>query len=77
MFARPADEWDVDAATRPLGVYYRVNQHSVVDMQAAIHDIGAVYVSATRTTAGTRCCATTNRPAARVARGVAAHRPIK
>lgn len=47
VFARPADQWDVDAATRPLGVYYRINQESVVDIQAAIYNIGAVYVSAT------------------------------
>lgn len=46
VFERPADGWDVDATTRPLGVYYRVDKESVVDLQAAIADIGAVYVSA-------------------------------
>ena len=46
-FARPAPLWGIDAASRPLGVYYRVNRESVVDIQAAIYNIGAVYVSAT------------------------------
>ena len=31
---------------RRLGVYYRINRASVVDMQAAILEIGAIYVSA-------------------------------
>lgn len=44
--ARPAPRWEKDAATRPLGVYYRIDTRSVVDVQAAIADIGAVYVSA-------------------------------
>ena len=43
---KPAEGWDIDAVTRPLGVYYRVNRKSVVDMQAAIQQIGAIYVSA-------------------------------
>ena len=43
---KPAEGWDVDAVTRPLGVYYRLNRKSVVDMQAAIQQIGALYVSA-------------------------------
>ena len=46
VFERPANGWDVNAATRPLGVYYRIDRGSVVDLQAAIADIGAVYVSA-------------------------------
>src|SRR5439155_26724167 len=46
VFERPSDGWDVDAATGRLGVYYRVDRDSVVDVQAAIADIGAVYVSA-------------------------------
>ncbi|MDM0057978.1 C1 family peptidase [Variovorax fucosicus] len=45
-FVRPLAGWDVDAARRPLGVYYRVASASVVDLQAAIVNIGAVYVSA-------------------------------
>ena len=44
--ATPAADWARDAATRPLGVYYRVDRNSVVDLQAAIREIGAVYVSA-------------------------------
>jgi hypothetical protein len=44
--ARAETEWDVDALRRPLGVYYRINKNSVVDMQAAIAEIGAIYVSA-------------------------------
>ncbi|MEZ5645867.1 MAG: C1 family peptidase [Burkholderiaceae bacterium] len=39
-------EWEMDALKRPLGVYYRINRKSVVDMQSAIQDIGAIYVSA-------------------------------
>ena len=46
VFTRPTDGWDVDATRRPLGVYYRVDRASIVDLQAAIADIGAVYVSA-------------------------------
>lgn len=44
--ARAETDWDVDALRRPLGVYYRINKNSVVDMQAAIAEIGAIYVSA-------------------------------
>lgn len=47
VFARPEPGWDEDATRRPLGVYYRVDRKSVVDMQSAIYEIGAVYVSAT------------------------------
>ncbi|WP_156391967.1 MULTISPECIES: C1 family peptidase [unclassified Roseateles] len=46
VFERPAAGWDEDATTRTVGVYYRVDKKSVVDMQAAIHEIGAIYVSA-------------------------------
>ncbi|MFT7776888.1 C1 family peptidase [Roseateles sp.] len=45
VFERPAAGWDDDATTRALGVYYRVDKKSVVDMQAAIYEIGAIYVS--------------------------------
>jgi pimeloyl-ACP methyl ester carboxylesterase len=44
-FVRPAPGWAEDALTRRLGVYYRINRASVVDIQAAILEIGAVYVS--------------------------------
>jgi hypothetical protein len=43
---RPQPGWDTDAVLRPLGVYYRVDRQSVVDMQAAIYESGAIYVSA-------------------------------
>ena len=43
---KPKERWAQDAVTRPLGVYYRVNRRSVVDMQAAIREIGTIYVSA-------------------------------
>lgn len=46
VFQRPLAGWDDDATRRPLGVYYRVEKKSVVDMQSAIYEIGAVYVSA-------------------------------
>jgi hypothetical protein len=47
LFVRPQPGWEVDAAKRPLGVYYRIDKASVVDIQSAIHEIGAVYVSGT------------------------------
>lgn len=43
----PDRNWDVDALACTLGVYYRVDMRSVVDMQAAIRQNGALYVSAT------------------------------
>ncbi|MBG9388281.1 C1 family peptidase [Caenimonas aquaedulcis] len=46
-FVRPGAKWAEDAARRPLGVYYRIDRNSVVDLQAAIVNIGAIYVSAT------------------------------
>lgn len=46
IFQAPKAGWGRDAANRPLGVYYRVDKSSVVDLQAALNDIGAVYVSA-------------------------------
>jgi len=39
--------WDIDALQCTIGVYYRVDARSVVDMQAAIHQVGALYCSAT------------------------------
>lgn len=43
---RPAADWARDALARPLGTYYRIDSASVTDMQAAIHEIGAIYVAA-------------------------------
>lgn len=45
VFVRPSGGWDADAATRPLGVYYRIDKSSITDLQAAIVEIGAAYVS--------------------------------
>lgn len=47
VFVRPAPRWELDAAQRPLGVYYRIDRQSIVDLQSAIAEIGAIYVSAT------------------------------
>tara|TARA_R110000868_G_scaffold159618_4_gene388595 strand:- start:9846 stop:12059 length:2214 start_codon:yes stop_codon:yes gene_type:complete len=38
--------WDIDAAKTPLGAYYRIDSRSIVDMQAAILETNAIYVSA-------------------------------
>jgi hypothetical protein len=38
-------DWAEDAATRPLGVYYRIDKSAVIDMQAAIKEVGAIGVS--------------------------------
>jgi hypothetical protein len=46
VFIAPGDGWATDAATRPLGAYYRVDKSSVTDMQAAINEVGAIYASA-------------------------------
>lgn len=46
VFVSPREGWEFDAAQRTLGVYYRVSSDSVVDLQAAIAEIGAVFVSA-------------------------------
>jgi hypothetical protein len=42
---RPKLAWALDASQRPVGVYYRIDRRSVTDIQAAIKDVGAVYVS--------------------------------
>lgn len=46
QFIKPKKGWEQDAALRPLGAYYRVDMASIADMQAAIHEVGAIYVSA-------------------------------
>lgn len=43
---RPTPTWAENALMRPLGTYYRIDNNSVADMQAAISEIGAIYVSA-------------------------------
>ncbi len=45
-FIPPGEGWDDEAAQCPLGAYYRVNKDSITDMQAAIYEVGAVFVSA-------------------------------
>lgn len=45
LFVPPKNGWERDASSRTVGVYYRVDRRSVVDLQAAICEIGAVYVS--------------------------------
>lgn len=46
-FVPPKEGWQQDAARRPLGAYYRINKDSIADMQAAVREVGAIYVSAT------------------------------
>lgn len=46
-FKAPKDSsWQDDAATRPLGAYYRIAKDSIVDMQSAIAEVGAIFCSA-------------------------------
>ena len=45
-FQPPLEGWEADGLRRTIGVYYRVDRSSIVDMQAALYEIGAVYVSA-------------------------------
>lgn len=45
VFVTPSKDWDVDAAKRPVGAYYRIMVDAIADMQAAINEVGAVYVS--------------------------------
>ena len=45
-FVKPETGWQDEAANCPLGAYYRINKDSVVDMQSAVCEVGAVYVSA-------------------------------
>jgi hypothetical protein len=42
----PAKDWWQDAATRPLGAYYRVDTRSVTDMHVALREVGILYASA-------------------------------
>jgi hypothetical protein len=46
QWVKPRPDWEANAALRPLGAYYRVDRKSIVDIQAAIYEVGAVYVSA-------------------------------
>lgn len=62
VFRPPKPGWELDAATRPLGVYYRVDKAAVVDLQAALNDIGAVFVSANVHDGWDRLLGTRKRP---------------
>ncbi len=44
---KPSDDWAKEAVKNPLGAYYRINKDSIVDMQSAIVEVGAIYCSAT------------------------------
>jgi hypothetical protein len=43
---KPKPEWRENAAQTPLGAYYRIDTGSLADLQAAIYEVHAVYVSA-------------------------------
>lgn len=45
-YSRPEDGWELDALKNPLGAYYRVNHKSIVDIQSALVEVGALYCSA-------------------------------
>jgi hypothetical protein len=45
-FVPPADGWADDAASRPLGAYYRIDKASITDLQSAVYEVGAIYCSA-------------------------------
>lgn len=46
-FKPPEDGWQLNAAQRPLGAYYRIDKDSIADLHSAIYEVGAIYVSAT------------------------------
>ncbi len=43
--ALPQSGWDGDAVERTLGVYYRIDPQAITDLQAAILEVGAIFVS--------------------------------
>jgi len=43
---RPEDDWWLDAVKRPLGAYYRIDTRSIVEMHAALNEVGILYASA-------------------------------
>jgi hypothetical protein len=45
-YIEPTEGWADDAARRPLGAYYRIEKDSIVAMQSAMRETGAVFVSA-------------------------------
>ncbi len=44
-FVAPNKRWSENAVETPLGSYYRINTQSIVDMQSAIFEVGAIYCS--------------------------------
>ena len=42
----PKAGWDIEAIEQTLGVYYRIDLKTITDLQAAILEVGAIYVSA-------------------------------
>lgn len=44
--SQPSPGWEERAIENTLGVYYRIQTHDITDLQAAISEVGAVYVSA-------------------------------
>lgn len=43
--AKIRDDWWFDAVRRPLGAYYRVNPKSIIDMHAALNEVGMLYAT--------------------------------
>ena len=41
----PAKDWWLDAVTRPLGAYYRIDRKQITDIHAALNEVGIVYAS--------------------------------
>lgn len=42
----PQADWWLDAVKRPLGAYYRLDTRSIVEMHAALNEVGILYASA-------------------------------
>ncbi|MBU1668992.1 C1 family peptidase [bacterium] len=42
----PQEGWEKESIEKPLGAYYRVEKKSINDMQSALCEVGALYVSA-------------------------------
>ncbi len=41
----PVPGWDIEAAEYTLGVYYRIDPQDIIDVQAALQEVGAIFVS--------------------------------
>lgn len=40
------EDWWLDAVKRPLGAYYRIDTRSIIEMHAALNEVGILYASA-------------------------------